>query len=216
VIIAAAILDQLGATHYRSAVVDRRDPVGWRVRTQFRHEPVELDTIRGGAVTAGHGGKVLGLIQHAEVGERQTWIVADVATLDVLADPHGRLYASIEGPAIDGRLELRSVALVDATASVCVAPVRILSAAASVADSEEVDVLRLRTRDPHAAGLLERARAEVHDRRPGEPPRILDRRPRPVLHRFANDSAVPDGRLLPERGAGLWRSGASGHILSVR
>jgi hypothetical protein len=103
------------------------------------------------------------------------------------------VYASIEGPVTDGRLKLRSVALVPATATVGVPAIRLLSTASSVADSQQVDVLQLRARgDLHGADLLERAQAETRSRRRGEPPRVVDRRAHiaPSLDRHASDAEL--------------------------
>jgi hypothetical protein len=141
-------------------------------------------------ITDGHGGPLLGRLQHAEVGAGGgAHIVGEVYAPLPAGDQHGRLYFSAEGAVRGGDLELRAVAIT-ASPAMMLAPVRVLSEM-TVGDMPQARQLALRTRDPHSALLLQRAQDAVRRRRHGAPVAVgRPHKPDPVMQADPATGAV--------------------------
>jgi hypothetical protein len=217
-IIVGQLTDSLGACCYVEAVAVT-DPYlkryrNFDVRARYELEESDVRSIRAGCpVTDRHrGGRQLGEVMHAEtVANGDTHVVCDMRSLDVPSDPDGYLYFSLEGNARDGGIDVHRIVLTGRPATVGLKPIKLLDAG-TVRDVGDVVWLRMRSRDPFTAGLLERSRAAVRARRPSDP--ILHR----ARHLHRDDAPPrfgwvgPDGRPVD---LGI-RHGPPGYVISVR
>jgi hypothetical protein len=206
VIVVGQLTDSLGACVYLESVPDRR--TGFRVRHHYAIEETDVrEIVADCPVSDAHdGGRELGRVRHAErTANGDTWIVADVDSLDVHSGTDGRLYLSLEGRARDGMIDVSRVVLTHAPAQP-LHPIKLVGPGMT-ADLDEAVILRLRKRDPFTAGLLERARRGVRERRAGMP----------VLRR--DDDRMPAHGWIDYYGrpvAGPMHHGQPGRVLSVR
>jgi hypothetical protein len=176
VIVTGQLLDHVGACRFSEPIRDPRDPIGWRVRSVYTYEPVELRSVREPCpITDGHGGRTLGLVQHIEITQQgNAWIVGDLVASLPAGDEHGRLYLSAEGVSRADQFELTAVAITPRPAML-LAPIAIVSDRA-ILELTRARTLTMRRTDPHTAGLLERAHTAVRRRGPHDPPSIHDLR----------------------------------------
>jgi hypothetical protein len=206
VIVTGQLIDHLGACRFSEPVRDNRDPIGWRVRNVYEYQPVELRTVTHPCpITDGHGGRVLGLVQHVEVSEQgDAWIVGDLVAPLPAGDQDGKLYLSAEGVTRGEQLELRAVAIC-AKPAMMLRPIKI-TPEHNIAGLPETRTLQLQRTDPHTAGLLTRAKTAA--RKPG--PLIVHDLRTPALTRGLAIDTDPDGR--PH---GPMHHGAPGQVLAV-
>jgi hypothetical protein len=166
------------------------------------------------AVTVDHDDDVaVGVMVHGEI-DQAGQLHAVCAVEDWVADIDEPIYYSAELLAIGPGVRTRSRFIVETAAltglSITTTPAAVAARALTVLPGDVRDAgqrsrwpMSWRTRHP----LL--VRAVDH----GATTRLLDRR-RPVLQRLADGGCVSGGAPLPERGAGLWRSGG-GRVVSV-
>lgn len=212
-ILAGQLTDHVGGCRYVEAVAET-DPYLRRSRTfnvRTRHTlAADIHSILPDCpiVTGGHNGPRIGCVRHAErLDDGNVWIVGDVDNLNARGNEHGELFFSLGGEPSEhgdpyaGLLDVHEVVLTHNPAML-LRPVKVLGAG-HVADVDEAVWLRLRNRHAFTANMLQRARAEVRARRPGDPVGILDRR-EPEVTWLTRNLALIDGEPQPARTPGSW------------